>query len=471
MEASGKQNKLIYIRWFFLRLAMVLFDIFAVNFSYFIALILRFYVNFEINVWAVRYIPAFLKFAPWYTVCCLLIFWGFKLYNNRWKYAGLNDLNRILLACLVTCVVQVVGSMMFVLRMPITYYVIGAVIQFCMIAVSRFSYRLFLMERSRVRSRRSAAAIPVMIVGVGETSHLVRRHLERDTENAARPVCLADFRGEEFGNLLEGLPVVSGVSKIADAIKKYGATVTVVDGNYDDAVIRAAKDAEENGWYVVSDTSWDGYTEIPTWIMQGYTSMLLECQEQFAGMGIQKPTHVFVQAGVGALAGAVVGFYTALFQENPPLFVIVEPDKAPCVYESIKAGDGKCHSVKGDLDTIMAGLACGDPSPLAFKILNGNGDVFMEVPDYIAARGMRILSCPLKGDPFIISGESGAVPLGALYSLMTENTDEELKNALGLNEDSLVFMINTEGNTDPKHFRRIIWDGQDPVPREYRTRR
>ena len=256
-----------------------------------------------------------------------------------------------------------------------------------------------------------------------------------------------------------------------DAIKKYGATVTVVEGNYDDAVRQAAKDAEKNGWYVVSDTSWDGYTEIPTWIMQGYTSMLLECQEQFAGMGIQKPTHVFVQAGVGALAGAVVGFYTALFPEDPPLFIIVEPNKAACVYESIKANDGKCHSVKGDLDTIMAGLACGDPSPLAFKILNGNGDVFMEVPDYIAARGMRILSCPLKGDPFIISGESGAVPLGALYSLMTENTDENLKKALNLNEDSLVFMINTEGNTDPKHFRRIIWDGQDPVPREYRTRR
>ena len=243
MEASGKQNKLIYIRWFFLRLAMVLFDIFAVNFSYFIALILRFYVNFEINVWAVRYIPAFLKFAPWYTVCCLLIFWGFKLYNNRWKYAGLNDLNRILLACLVTCVVQVVGSMMFVLRMPITYYVIGAVIQFCMIAVSRFSYRLFLMERSRVRSRRSAAAIPVMIVGVGETSHLVRRHLERDTENAARPVCLADFRGEEFGNLLEGLPVVSGVSKIADAIKKYGIEcVILADSTMPGDVRKAIRD-------------------------------------------------------------------------------------------------------------------------------------------------------------------------------------------------------------------------------------
>lgn len=249
MEASGKLNKSIYVRWLFLRLAMVLFDIFAVNFSYFTALIVRFYVNFEINEWAVRYFPAFLKFAPWYTACCLLIFWAFKLYNNRWKYAGLNDLNRILLACFATCVVQVVGSVVFVLRMPITYYMIGAVIQFFMIAASRFSYRLFLMERSRVRSRRSAAAIPVMIVGVGETSHLVRRHLERDTENAARPVCLADFRGEEFGNLLEGLPVVSGVSKIADAIKKYGIEcVILADSTMPSDVRKAIRDicAEQN---------------------------------------------------------------------------------------------------------------------------------------------------------------------------------------------------------------------------------
>lgn len=228
MEETEKQHKSVYIRWFFLRLAMVLFDIFAVNFAYFIALIVRFYVNFEINEWAVRYIPAFRTFAPWYTVACLIIFGIFKLYNNRWKYAGLNDLNRILMACLVTCVVQVVGSTVFVLRMPITYYIIGAVIQFCMIAASRFAYRLFLMERSRVRSRRNATSIPVMIVGVGETSHIVRRHLERDNENAAHPVCLADFRGEEFGNMLEGLPVISGVSRIADAIKKYSIECVIL---------------------------------------------------------------------------------------------------------------------------------------------------------------------------------------------------------------------------------------------------
>ena len=228
MEETEKKHKFVYIRWFFVRLAMVLFDIFAVNFAYFIALIIRFYVNFEINEWAVRFIPAFRAFAPWYTVCCLVIFWAFKLYNNRWKYAGLNDMNRILLANLATFVVQVAGSVVFVLRMPVTYYVIGAVIQFCMIAASRFSYRLFLMERSRVRNRRNATSIPVMIVGVGETSHLVRRHLENDGENAARPVCLLDFRGEEFGNMMEGLPVISGVDKLADAIKKYSVECVIL---------------------------------------------------------------------------------------------------------------------------------------------------------------------------------------------------------------------------------------------------
>ncbi len=256
-----------------------------------------------------------------------------------------------------------------------------------------------------------------------------------------------------------------------DAIRRYGAKVTIVDGNYDDAVRQVEKDAKERGWYIISDTSWPGYEEIPTWIMQGYTSILLESQEQFAGMGIARPTHVFVQAGVGALAGAVVGFYTTLFKDNPPIFVVVEPNKAPCIFESMKINDGKPHSVKGDLDTIMAGLACGDPSPIAFQVLSKNADCFISVPDYIAARGMRILSCPLYGDPFIISGESGAVPLGALYSIMTEKGDLALREALKLDNNSLIYMINTEGNTDPKHFRQIVWDGADPVPSEYRTKR
>ena len=253
-----------------------------------------------------------------------------------------------------------------------------------------------------------------------------------------------------------------------DAIKKFGAEVTVVEGNYDDAVRQAAHDAEKNGWYVVSDTSWEGYEEIPTWIMQGYTSILLEAQEQFTGMGIVKPTHVIVQAGVGAMAASVVGFYSALFPNDPPLFIVVEPDKAACIYESIAAGDGKCHNVTGDLDTIMAGLACGEPSPIAFDILRDNADVFIQTPDNVAARGMRILGCPLNGDPMVVSGESGAVPLGALFALRTDEVDAQLKETLKLDKNSHIFMINTEGNTDPVEFRRIIWDGKDPVPARFR---
>ncbi|MCR5761644.1 MAG: diaminopropionate ammonia-lyase [Sphaerochaetaceae bacterium] len=250
-----------------------------------------------------------------------------------------------------------------------------------------------------------------------------------------------------------------------DAIRGYGARVEVVDGNYDDAVRKIAEDAKKYNWEIISDTSWDGYTEIPTWIMQGYTTILLEAQEQLAGLGIARPTHVFVQAGVGALAAATVGFYAALYPENPPKFVIIEPEKAPCIYESMKAG--KCVSVKGDLDTIMAGLACGDPSPIAFDILKDNGDVFVKVPDYVAARGMRILSCPLTGDPFVISGESGAVTLGALFTLKNPNCPDDLKKALSLDKHSNVLMINTEGNTDPIQFRRVIWDGLDPVPKKF----
>ncbi len=256
-----------------------------------------------------------------------------------------------------------------------------------------------------------------------------------------------------------------------DAIKRFGAEVTVVDGNYDDAVRRAAEDAEKNGWYVVSDTSWEGYEEIPTWIMQGYTSILLEAQEQFSGMGIAKPTHVIVQAGVGAMAASVIGFYSALFPKNPPLFIVVEPDKAACIYESIAAGDGKCHNVTGELDTIMAGLACGEPSPIAFDILRDNADIFIQTPDNVAARGMRILGCPLSGDPMVVSGESGAVPLGALFALQTDEINPELKEVLNLNKDSQIFMINTEGNTDPIEFRRILWDGKDPVPARFRIKK
>lgn len=257
-----------------------------------------------------------------------------------------------------------------------------------------------------------------------------------------------------------------------DAIAAYGATVKVIPGNYDHAVHQCVIDAEKNGWVVISDTSWDGYTEVPTRIMQGYTTMLLETQKQFSSQGIDFPTHVFVQAGVGALAASVIGFYSALSEgHNPPIkFIVVEPNKAGCIFESAKADDGKPHTVDGSLSTIMAGLACGEPSPIAWEVLKNCADVFMQVPDYVAARGMRILATPLKGDPLIISGESGAVTLGALYQLLQTPGNDELKKYLGIDHTSNLLFINTEGNTDPKSFRQIIWDGADPVPTDYATK-
>ena len=227
MEESQKK---VYGRFFLLRLGMVLFDIVAVNLSYFIALIVRFYVNFELNEWAVRYVPAFLQFAPAYTVCCLVIFYIFKLYNNRWKYAGLGDMNRIFTASIVTSAVQILGSSLFVMRMPITYYVIGGVIQFVLLAGSRFSWRLITleMERAKAKRRKDETSVNVMIVGVGETSHVMLKHLERDADNAARPVCLVDFRADGMGDMMQGLPVIGGVEKIGDAIKKYSVECVIL---------------------------------------------------------------------------------------------------------------------------------------------------------------------------------------------------------------------------------------------------
>ncbi|GAB1455076.1 MAG: diaminopropionate ammonia-lyase [Spirochaetia bacterium] len=254
-----------------------------------------------------------------------------------------------------------------------------------------------------------------------------------------------------------------------DAIRSYGATVKIVEGTYDDAVKQIVTDSAKNGWSVISDTSWDGYTTIPTWIMQGYTTMLLEAQEQFSAIGIIKPTHVFVQAGVGALAASVIGFYHCLFGKDAPICVVVEPADAACLLYSANKGDDQPHSVGGDLDTIMAGLACGEPSPIAWNILKDTTDAFVAVPDYIAAKGMRIYATPLKGDPFIVSGESGAVTLGALVAIMKEKGAAELRAALKLNDDSQVLLINTEGNTDPVQFRQIIWEGSNPVPKRFWT--
>jgi len=249
-----------------------------------------------------------------------------------------------------------------------------------------------------------------------------------------------------------------------EAIRSYGAEVKIINGTYDDAVDQINIDAKKNDWEIISDTSWSGYTEIPTWIMQGYTTMISEIQEQFAAQGLIKPTHIFVQAGVGALAASVVGHYQSLLGEKAPISVIVEPDRAACLFNSMNKNDDKPHNFPGKLDTIMAGLACGDPSPIAWKVLCESSDYFISAPDYIAAKGMRVYAVPVKDDPFIVSGESGAVTLSTLMEIMENSDLSELKENLKLNENSQVLLINTEGNTDPINFRKIVWEGFDPIP-------
>jgi diaminopropionate ammonia-lyase len=252
------------------------------------------------------------------------------------------------------------------------------------------------------------------------------------------------------------------------AIEDYGAEVRVVDGNYDDAVRQASADATANGWQVISDTSWEGYTDIPSWVMQGYTTMLSEAQDQLAGTGIVKPTHVFVQAGVGALAAATTGFYSSRFGADRPTTVVVEPAEAQCLLHSARIGDGQPHDVGGDLQTIMAGLACGEPSPIAWDVLWDTVDAFVACPDYVAAKGMRVYGVPLADDPFIVSGESGAVTLGALMFIADYAEFRELKDYIGLGPDSQILLLNSEGNTDPEYFRRVVWEGANSVPKEYR---
>jgi len=255
-----------------------------------------------------------------------------------------------------------------------------------------------------------------------------------------------------------------------DAIAEFDAEVRVVDGNYDDAVRQCEQDARANGWQVVSDTSWPGYEDIPTWVMQGYTTLMAETQEQFAALGIVKPTHVFLQAGVGAFAASVIAFYEKLFGADAPISIVVEPRMADCLYHSLRIGDGRPHSVSGDLDTIMAGLACGEPSPLAWQILWNCADFIITAPDYVAAKGMRMYGVPLKGDPVVISGESGAVTLGVLPFIMGNGGAAELRQQLQLDENSRVLLINTEGNTDPDYFRNVVWEGVFPVPQAYQWR-
>lgn len=248
-----------------------------------------------------------------------------------------------------------------------------------------------------------------------------------------------------------------------DRILAENAEASITEVNYDECVrMAAAAAAETENGVVVQDTAWDGYEEIPAWIMQGYGTMALEAVEQLAAAGCKRPTHVFVQAGVGSLAGAVQGIFANLFPDNCPTTVVMEAEAADCLYKSALAGDGGIRFVEGDLETIMAGLACGEPNTISFDILKNHASVFASCPDWVAARGMRMLGAPVQGDPQVISGESGAVGMGLVKAIMTDPIYADFKECIGLDENSQVLFFSTEGDTDPENYRDIVWEGKCP---------
>ncbi len=239
-------------------------------------------------------------------------------------------------------------------------------------------------------------------------------------------------------------------------IRAQGAEAEITPWNYDGAVRHAAKMAQERGWILVQDTAWPGYEEVPAWIMQGYTTLAGEILDQLGG---ERPTHLFLQAGVGSFAGAALGCFVDAWGEERPVTCVVEPDQADCLFRTAQADDGTIHTVTGEMNSMMAGLCCGEPCTLSWKILDAYADAFLSVNDDCSALGMRLLGRPEGGDPLVVSGESGAVGAGVLAALRTREVYAGLRDALGLDEHARVLLISTEGDTDRENYQKILQEG------------
>lgn len=239
-----------------------------------------------------------------------------------------------------------------------------------------------------------------------------------------------------------------------DAIAAIGETkVTVTDWNYDDTVRYAWSFAKDNGYYFVQDTGFDGYTKIPNLIAQGYLTMIKEALEQMEAKGAGAPTHVFLQAGVGTMAGSLLGYLANRYGEKLPVTSIIEADESACVLASARAGERV--AIGGNPQTVMAGLNCGEVNVCIWPILRDFASFYISCPDWVTELGMRTYAHPEGQDEAMVSGESGAVGLGLLMSLCTEEEYAKIRNTMGLDQNSRVLLISTEGNTDPEHYQCV----------------
>ncbi|WP_445220091.1 diaminopropionate ammonia-lyase [Bradyrhizobium sp. Pa8] len=324
---------------------------------------------------------------------------------------------------------------------------------------------------------------------LGGAYAVVQLVLELASQQLGRPVDVSEWRSPQVAAVAGGITVTcatdgnhgrsvaqgaeligancvifvhAGVSdERCRAIARYGARIERVQGNYDDSVATASSVASQRGWIVVSDTSWPGYERIPHLVMQGYTALLRE-----ALVALPKPpTHVFVQAGVGGIAAAVAAHFSHVFGSDRPFFTVVDPAKAACLLESAKAG--QVVKVPHERPTVMAMLECYEPSLVAWRILSRVADAFMTVEDDEAIIMMKNLAYPVDGDPAIVAGESGAVGLAGLAKVAG---DPALRAEIGLGADASVFLINTEGATDPMLYERLVGVRPEDVTARVRSK-
>ena len=239
-----------------------------------------------------------------------------------------------------------------------------------------------------------------------------------------------------------------------EAIRSQGAIVEQLRLNYDDTCKYAAQQSKERNWKLVQDTAWESYEEIPALIKAGYITHFRELENSIHSLPEAKMDFVFLQAGVGSWPAAAAWYYCNRYGEKSPKLVLVEPRESSGILESFRQGY-RCEPT-GKLESIMAGLNCGIPSLSAWEILKNSVDAAMEVEDIFAENAMRKLYHPCGEDPRVIGGESGVGGLAGLLAVTTDSRFSELKAALGIGPASKILVYNTEGDTDPETFRRII---------------
>jgi diaminopropionate ammonia-lyase len=310
---------------------------------------------------------------------------------------------------------------------------------------------------------------------LGGAYAVIRLVLEAAEARLGRPVAIAELHSPEvakisaamtFGcatdgnhgrSVAQGAQLVGARSVIfvhggvsdarVAAIARYGAVMERVAGTYDDSVAEAARVCEANGWTVVSDTSWPGYERIPGLVMQGYTAIFREALEKLP----EAPTHVFIQAGVGGIAAAAAGYLANRYGEARPTFVVVDPARAACIFET--ARQGKPVKIAHGEPTVMAMLECYEPSQVAWRVLSRVADAFMTVEDETAVEVMNLLARPFDHDPVVVAGESGGA---GLAGLLVAARDAGMRAAIGLDVHSRVLLVITEGATDPDRYRELV---------------